>query len=166
MAEKEDNNIKSSPLWIAASSAIFIFLILNTAFTLRISEVKKDLVIFNSTKTDVNFTKKAVLQTKCPDSAAGNNQSYLKIKYFYSGFCPWCRKEEPVLQRIIEGYGNLVYIEWFDVNSCKEDTDKYKLKGVPTFVFSTSDEKNEYAHYGFIYEEDLKKLVCDVTGGC
>ena len=156
---------KSNPIWVFAITSIFIFLILNIVFSMKISETKTSLISLNNTEFSVAFAKRS-LQSNCPDSAGGNNQSYLKIKYFYSDYCSWCKKEEPILQRIINEYGDLVYIEWFNIRSCPQEVNKYKVSGVPTFVFSTSDEKEEYSHYGYIYENDLKKLICDVTGGC
>ncbi len=157
---------KSSSVWIFAVTAIFIFLILNIVFSTKISETKKSLIELNNTEVGINFTKKIGLQGECPDSVGGNNDSYLKVKYFYSPFCPWCKREEPILQKLVREHGNLFYIEWFNINRCPEIADKYKVSGVPTSVFSTSDENKEYSHYGFIYENDLKKLICDVTGGC
>ena len=155
---------KSNFVWIFAITVIFILLVLNFVFSIKISETKESLVDLNSTEVGVDFAKTAA-QSECPDSFGGNEQSYLRIKYFYSDFCPWCKREEPILQKLVSEYGNLVYIEWININSCSEDVDKYKIGGVPTFVFSASDEK-EYSHYGFIYENDLKKLICDVSGGC
>ena len=159
---------KSDPIWVFAIIAVFIFLILDIVFNIKISETKKSLNQLNNTNNmiEVNFTKKINLQGNCPDSSGGNYQSYLRIKYFYSDFCPWCVREEPILQRLVSDYGNLFYIGWFNINACYNETERYKVGGVPTFIFSTYGEDKEYSHYGFIYEEDLKKLICDVTGGC
>lgn len=157
---------KSNLIWIFAITAIFILLILNFVFSIKISETKKNLVDLNSTELSINLTRKITLLSKCPDSAGGNNNSYLRIKYFYSDFCPWCKKEEPILQKMIGEYGELIYIEWININSCHTYVEKYQVNGVPTLVFSTSNEQNEYSHYGFTYESDLRKLICDVTGGC
>lgn len=157
---------KSNLVWIFAITAIFILLILNLVFSIKISETKENLIGLNSTQVDVNFTKKMALQGKCPDSTGGDDNSYLRIKYFYSDFCPWCKREEPILQKLVGEYGHMIYIEWFNTLQCSEEVNKYKVSGVPTFVFSESYEKKEYSHYGFIYEKDLRKLICDVTGGC
>lgn len=155
---------KSNPIWIFAIITIFVLLILNIAFSTKILETKKSLINLE-TKSDFNFTKIA-LQSKCPDSAGGDINSYLRIKYFYSDYCAWCKKEDPILQKLVSEYGHSIYIEWFNIAYCPEETDKYSVSGVPTFIFSTSDANNEYSHYGFIYEKDLKKLICDVVGEC
>jgi|SRR3989339_1054712 len=156
---------KSNLLWIFAIAAIFVFLILNVVFSVRISETRKSLTNLRG-KASFNFTTKIELQSSCPDSVGGNNESYLRIKYFYSDYCPWCRKEEPILQKLVMEHGDWFYLEWFNIGSCDKDVDKYKVSGVPTFIFSTADEQKEYSHYGFIYENDLEKLICDVSGGC
>ncbi len=156
---------KSNPIWILVIIVIFILLILNITLSTKIFEQKKNIYDDKKTKKNDSY-KKISLQSTCPDSVGGNNQSYLRIKYFYSDFCPWCIKEEPILQKLVEEYGNLVYIEWFGTGFCSEKANRYKVSGVPTFVFSVKDEDKEYSHYGFIYEKDLRKLICDVTGGC
>jgi len=155
---------KDNPIWIFAVIVAFILLVLNVVFSMKITETQESLV---ELRTDVpaNFSKTS-LQGECPDSVGGHENAYLQIKYFYSDFCLWCRKEEPILQRLVADYGGLFNISWINTNSCPKDADKYKISGVPTFVFSSSDALKEYSHYGFIHEKDLKKLVCDVTGGC
>jgi thiol-disulfide isomerase/thioredoxin len=156
---------KTSPLWVFAIVVIFILIILNLVFSIRISETKKSISELNNS-VDFNFSKKITLQNKCPDSFGGNDKAYLRIKYFYTDYCPWCKKQEPILQKMISEYGHLVYIEWFNTLHCKEVASNYSVSGVPTLVFSTYDENKEYSHYGFTSEKDLKKLICDVTGGC
>ena len=86
----------------------FIFVVLNAVFSLKIAEIKGSLAEL-SVEADFNFSKKG-LQSKCPDSAGGDDQSYLRIKYFYSDYCPWCKREEPILQKLTRNYGNLIYI--------------------------------------------------------
>lgn len=156
---------KNSSLWAFAIIAIFIFVVLNLVFSMKIFETKKSLTELNSS-IDVNSTKKITLQSKCPDSSGGDNKAYLRIKYFYTDYCPWCKKQEPILQKMVSEYGHLIYIEWFNTLHCPEVAGNYSISGVPTLVFSTSDKNKEYSHYGFIYEKDLKKLICEVTGGC
>ena len=156
---------KNSPLWVFAIIVIFILVILNLVFSIRISETKKSLTELNSS-IHVNLSKKITLQSKCPDSSGGNDKAYLRIKYFYTDYCPWCKKQEPILQKMINEYGHLIYIEWFNTFHCQEIAGNYSVSGVPTLVFSTSEENKEYSHYGFTYEKDLIKLICDVSGGC
>lgn len=131
---------------------------------LRIGEYSKNL---NSLAMNTTINKgKTETGVKCPDAEGGFESAILQTKYFYSPFCPWCMKEEPILRKLVKQYSNLIHIEWYNVNKCPELVEKYAVGGVPTFVFSSIDNQTEYSHYGFIYEKDLMKLMCDVTGGC
>jgi len=167
---------KSSPIWIIAVVALFIFLIINLVLYIKIIEYKsktnsisirqelRDKSYFS--EYNLSFEGKTDTDEECPDAKGGSEDAYLHIKYFYTRFCPWCKKEEPILNRLVEDYGNLVHIDWYDLNRCGELGNQYQVSGVPTLVFKTKNNESEYLHYGFIYEKDLKKLVCDVTGGC
>ena len=157
---------KNNPIWILAIIAIFLLVILNLVFSIKSSDYKEKL---NSLGADnpINVSlEKTETGEECPDAKGGSENAFLQIKYFYSKFCPWCVREEPILQKIAKEYGNIAHIEWFDINNCPEITGKYEVSGVPTLVFSTINNQTEYSHYGFVYEKDLMKLMCDVTGGC
>lgn len=143
-------------LWIFG---IILLVIFNFAMFSKNTEYKK---LINST---YNYSK-TITGIDCPDAKGGSDDAYLQIKYFYSKFCPWCIKEEPILNRLVQDYGNLVHIDWINTKKCAEMVDQYQISGVPTFVFSLIDNRTEYSHYGFIYEKDLLKFVCNVTGGC
>jgi len=158
--EKRGNNF----LWSLAVIAIFVLIILNLVMFDKENEYDKKLTLLENSTIDLfGKTDTGII---CPDAEGGVKDALLQIKYFYSDFCPWCQREESVLQKIIKDYGDLVHIEWYGLSDCSELVKKYKVSGVPTFVFSTYYDKTEYSYYGFIYEEDLIKLICDVTGGC
>lgn len=148
--------------------AIILVLIVNIVLAFKIVEYKGLIKYQVSNFTsNTNFTKKIELNKKdCPDAIGGNPNAYLKMKYFYTPFCPWCRKEEPILRELLAEKGLLFSLGWYDLRYCSEEVEKYKVSGVPTFVFSTYNSTKEYTHYGFIYKEDLNKLICNVTGGC
>lgn len=157
---------KNSILWTLAIISIFILLILNIVMFIRGIEYNEKLNPIESNIFINNSFEKTETGTNCPDAEGGLDNAFLQIKYFYSKFCPWCIKEEPILEKLVKNYGNLIHIEWYNVNDCSELVNRYRVSGVPTFVFSTYDNQTEYLHYGFVYEEDLVKLICDVTGGC
>ena len=157
---------KNNPLWILAIITIFLLVILNLVFSVKSSEYKEKL---NSLETynPVNVSlEKTETGEECPDAKGGSEDAFLQIKYFYSKFCPWCKREEPILQKLTKKYSNLIHIGWYNINNCPGLAEKYKVSGVPTLVFSTINNQTEYSHYGFVYEKDLMKLMCDVTGGC
>lgn len=158
---------KSNPLWILALSVVFILIILNIVMSMKISEYEEK-VNHSDTNLQENFSFKGKSETgeECPDAKGGLENAFLQVKYFYSSFCPWCAREEPILQKLVKNYGNLIHIKWYNINNCPDSVEKYKVNGVPTFVFSTTTNQTEYSHYGFIYEKDLMKLLCNITGGC
>jgi FKBP-type peptidyl-prolyl cis-trans isomerase 2 len=104
--------------------------------------------------------------TVCPDTVEGNTSAILKIKYFYSPFCPWCIKEEPILEELIQTYGHLFNIDRYDVRYCPEQVSKYQVSGTPAFVFSTENGAKEFVHPGFIERDKLKEIICGITKGC
>ena len=156
---------KNNPLWILAIVIISVLLILNIVIFKDIDTYKKKLESINNSD-NILFESKTETGEKCPDSAGGFEKAFLQIRYFYSDYCPWCRKEEPILQRLVKEHGDSVNIRWYNIDDCSELVNEYKISGVPTFVFNTFGNNTEYAHYGFIYEKDLIKLMCDITGGC
>lgn len=157
---------KNSILWTVAIISIFILVILNIVMFIKGTEYNEKLEPLKEDVSINNLFRKTETGINCPDAEGGLDKAFLQMKYFYSEFCPWCKKEEPILQRLVENYGNLIHIEWYNVNSCPELVNKYRVSGVPTFVFSANNNQTEYAHYGFIYEKDFVKLLCDVTGSC
>ena len=157
---------KNKLVWNIAIISIFVLVILNIVMFIRGTEYNEKLYISKNNQSDNLFTGKIETGEKCPDAEGGSDNAFLQVKYFYSKFCPWCKKEEPILQKLVKDYGNLIHIEWYNVNNCQEIVNKYKVSGVPTSVFSTYDNQTEYSHYGFVYEKDFMKLMCDVTGGC
>jgi len=158
---------KSNPLWISAIMLIFIIALTNVIMSMRITDYQEELSLsIKNNAINGVFLGKVKTNEPCPDAEGGLDTAVLQVKYFYSKFCAWCMKEEPILQRLVKEKGNFVNIKWYNVRSCPELTAKYKVSGVPTFVFSTFNNKTEYSHYGFIYEEDLKKMVCEVSGEC
>ena len=143
-----------------------MLVILNIVMSSRISDYEEKLIVSRTDTNKSGFFAKTETGHECPDAVGGPDTPILQAKYFYSRFCPWCMKEEPILKRLVRTYGSLVRIEWYNVDKCPELVEDYSVSGVPTFVFSTTDNKTEYTHYGFIYEKDLVRLVCEVTGGC
>ena len=156
---------KSNPIWVVLIVVMLFFLIFNIVLSSKISEYNEKMETLNQSNSTSIEAKKETAEN-CPDATGGLGDAFLRIKYFYSKYCPWCVKEEPILQDLVQNHGNLVSIGWYDINECPELVDKYKIGGVPSFVFSTIDNETEYSHYGFIPEEDIIKLTCDVNGAC
>jgi len=140
---------------------IILFAILNIYFFAQADFIKEQITFLQKSETE--FLKQKLNDSTCPDSVGGNSDAVLQMKYFYTKFCPWCKKEEPILNRLLETHGSLFYIEWYDLTKCQEEGDKYD---VPTFVFGKRGEETTYTKYGFIPEKDIIEFVCNVYGGC
>lgn len=145
-------------------------LIINITMAVTISQYKSILGnrIQGAVIADVDkkFSKINQLQENgCPEVVAGNKESVLKIKYFYSDFCGWCKKQEPILKELLEEKGNMFYLEFFNIDNCGKEFIDYGAIKVPTFVFKSGNFE-EIIHPSFIYKKDLENLICKANGGC
>jgi FKBP-type peptidyl-prolyl cis-trans isomerase 2 len=102
----------------------------------------------------------------CPDTVEGNKSADLKVKYFYTPFCPWCIKEEPILDEMLKDYGHLFHIERYDIRFCPEQVKQYQVTGTPSFVFSTENGAKEFFIPSFIKKDKLKEIICNTTNEC
>ena len=113
-----------------------------------------------------SLNKEKIDRTRCPYKIEGNPASNLTVKYIDSSYCIWCWFEEPVLKKLVAEKGNSFKLERYDINYCATLLMKYKFSGTPSFVFSLDDGSKEYAHTGFIPEENFNKMICEVTKNC
>lgn len=105
-------------------------------------------------------------KTKCPFVVFGNKESDLKIKYFETPYCFYCWLEKPILERLVQDKGDIFHLEKYDLRYCKEEANKYNIRGVPSFVFGINNQTKEYTTYGFIPEDKLNSIVCELTAAC
>ncbi|OIP57279.1 MAG: hypothetical protein COX79_04195 [Candidatus Levybacteria bacterium CG_4_10_14_0_2_um_filter_36_16] len=112
------------------------------------------------------FGKKIELGEKnCPNSKAGNPDAPLQFKLFESETCPYCVAQNKVLDQILPEYGDLFYGEWYDLSSCVEEAQQYKISGVPTFIF-TARGIEKPSTYGFLDKQQLTDYICNVSEQC
>lgn len=107
----------------------------------------------------LGFKKGSIGSAECPNIIEGNLDADLKIKYFYSPFCPYCWKEEPILKEMLDKHGNAFSLERYDIRYCDKEVDKYKIMGTPAFVFSKNGEDKEFKQPGFISKKQLEKII-------
>ncbi len=105
-----------------------------------------------------------VNKKECPNKVEGNPEADFKIRYFESPFCFYCWIEEPILKRLVEEKGKLFSLEKYDVRYCQEQVKKYKVIGIPTFVFVKGEKEEVYP--GFISERNLREILCKKGGVC
>ena len=112
----------------------------------------------------LGFKEGNIGSAACPDSIQGNVDANFKIKYYYSPFCPSCWKQEPILRDMLTTYGKDFSLEKYDVRYCKEEVNKYRISGTPSFVFTIIDESKEFPLHGFIARDKLEDIMNDVIG--
>ncbi len=105
-------------------------------------------------------------RANCPYKVEGDQNANLVIKYVDSPYCFWCWLEEPILERAVATKGNLFRLERYDIRYCKDIVTEYGFSGTPSFVFSLRNDSKEFAHSGFMQEEELNRVICGLSRGC
>lgn len=151
---------------------IVVFIGFNVYLNLKIKNAKEDLAQIESASVRpprvvaAEFAKKVDLGEKsCPSIKAGNPNALLQFKLFESETCPFCAAQNKVLDEILPAYGDLFYVQWYQVIDCQKDAEQYKISGVPTFVFAVSGVEKDPA-YGFLDKGQLIDFICRVSGEC
>lgn len=112
------------------------------------------------------FSKKIELGEKnCPNTKAGNPDAPLKFKVFESETCPYCTAQNKVLDQLLPEHGDHFYGEWYQLDSCGDEAQKYQISGVPTFIFNAKGVEKSPA-YGFLDKQQLTDYICRVSGEC
>lgn len=112
------------------------------------------------------FAKITKLGAKqCPYQKAGNPNAPLKFKLFESETCPFCVAQNKVMDELLPEYGDLIYVEWYEVVDCPKESEQYKISGVPTFVFNAKGVEKEPA-YGFLDKQQMIDYICRVSQQC
>jgi len=167
-AIKRKIKIKYKIKTIILAVILILAVIMNIVIAATISKNKSNLngKIQGAVIVDTKFSEINQLQEKgCPEVFAGNEQSVFKIKYFYSDFCGYCKKQEPILKELLKENGDMFYIEYFNIDHCGKEFLDYGAVRVPTFIFKSGDLE-EITHPSFVYKKDLKNLICKSNGGC
>ena len=166
----EQQIFKKTPLFLVLIVTLFIGF--NVYIYLSIKNTSQDVAQIVKTadkpprKVAIAFSKKIELGEKsCPSAKAGNPNAPLKFKVFESETCPFCVAQNKVLDQILPEYGDLFYGEWYQVNACGEDVQKYNISGVPTFIFTAKGVEKSPA-YGFLDKQQLTDYICKVSGEC
>lgn len=148
--------------YVLLISAVMVVLIINFIMAIKISQYDS---ILNIKIKEINSVDIKLQEKDCPETVAGNEESIFKIKYFYSDFCGYCKKQEPILIELLKEKGDLFYIEFFNIDYCGKEFIDYGAIRVPTFVFKSGDF-DEIIHPSFVYKKDLKNLICKANGVC
>ena len=166
----EQQIFKKTPLFLVILVTLFIGF--NVYMNLNIKNISQDITQIEKAAdkpprvVNSEFSKKIELGEKsCPNIKAGNPDAPLKFKVFESETCPYCVAQNKVLDQILPEYGDLFYGEWYGLDSCGDDAQKYKIFGVPTFIFTAKGREKPPA-YGFLDKQQLTDYICKVSEQC
>ena len=153
---------KKTPLFLVVLVTLLIGF--NIYMNLRIKNTSQNIV--QTRIVTAQFSKKIELGEKsCPNIKAGNPDAPLRFKVFESETCPYCVAQNKVLDQILPEYGDLFYGEWYELSSCAQDAQKYRIFGVPTFIFTAKGVEKPPA-YGFLDKQQLTDYICKVSEQC
>jgi len=161
---------KKVPLFLVILVVIFVGF--NVYLNLKIKNTQQELTQIEKAASKpprvvaAEFARKVDLGDKqCPSTKAGNPNAPLKFKLFESETCPYCVAQNKVLDELLPEYGDLFYVELYQVVDCQKEAEQYKISGVPTFVFTAFSVEKEPA-YGFLDKQQLIDYICRVSGHC
>jgi len=153
---------RKTPLFLVVLVTLFIGF--NVYLNLGIKNTSQEIAQIE--KAAAEFSKKIELgEENCPNIKAGNPDAPLKFKVFESETCPYCVAQNKVLDQILPEHGDHFYGEWYGLDSCGDEAQKYKISGVPTFIFTAQDIEKPPA-YGFLDKQQLTDYICRVSGQC
>lgn len=69
------------------------------------------------------------------------------------------------MDELLPRYGDLFYGEWYEVTDCPQESQRYKISGVPTFIFNAKGVEKDPA-YGFLDKQQLIDYICRVSEQC
>ena len=166
----EQQIFKKTPLFLVVLATVFVGF--NVYMSLGIKNTSQEITQIEKMAdkpirvVTEQFGEKIELgANSCPNIKAGNPNAPLKFKLFESETCPYCVAQNKVLDQILPEYGDLFYVEWYGLASCAQDAQKYKISGVPTFVFTAKGVEKPPA-FGFLDKQQLTDYICKVSGQC
>jgi len=166
----DQQTFKKTPLFLVMLVTLFIGF--NVYLNLGIKNISQEIAQIEKTAekpprvVGPEFSKKIELGEKsCPNIKAGNPDAPLKFKLFESETCPYCVAQNKVLDRMLLEYGDLFYGEWYGLDSCGDEAQKYQISGVPTFIFNARGIEKPPA-YGFLDKKQLTDYICKVSERC
>ena len=166
----EQQVFEKIPLYIIVLTTLFIGF--DVYINLNIKNKSQDLIQVEQALekhpriVTEQFSKKVDLgENSCPNFNAGNPNAPLKVKIFESDTCPFCVAQNKVFDEILPEYGDLFYVEWYELNPCPEEAQRYQISGVPTFIFSARGMEKP-STYGFLDKQQLVDYICGVSKQC
>lgn len=106
------------------------------------------------------MNKKLTVTDAAFDRALAKYEKAAMIEFF-ADWCPHCKRMGPVVDQLAKMYGDKIGILSVDVDQSPVSSQKYGVRGIPTFVF-IKDGKVKETVSGELPEEELKKRLDDL----
>lgn len=88
-----------------------------------------------------------------------SNIEGVTLKYFWSEYCAYCKKEEPILQEVLKEHPTLNFIRIdVDNSSTQVEMGRYRVTGTPTHALI--DSKSTKIVVGFMNKKQLTSFIC------
>ena len=80
------------------------------------------------------------------------------LKDFYADWCGPCKTQDPILEEIVEDWGERVQFEKIDVDENQDVANEYQVRSIPTVVVENDDGVVE-RFVGVTQREDIESAL-------
>jgi thioredoxin 1 len=121
-----------------------------------------------------------LLLTNCSDrtenksnnqAASGQSQMDVKSKQIAKlpmlvdlgkGTCIPCKKMKPILEELEKEYKGKAIVKVIDLRYEPKESDKYKIRLIPTQIFFDAEGKEVFRHEGFMDKQSIKAKFAEM----
>jgi phosphatidylglycerol:prolipoprotein diacylglycerol transferase len=97
---------------------------------------------------------------QCPHSVEGNTSANIRVRVIDSPYCNLCWEQSiNVHPKLLEEFGDQLFIEKYDIRHCGEVIDEYGFLGTPGYVFTNVETSDESIYYSAVNFNDMKEIV-------
>lgn len=95
--------------------------------------------------------------------AAANNVSFVEknlpmLVDLGAGTCIPCKEMVPILEEVTKLYKGKAVVKVIDVYENPKETQKYRIRAIPTQIFIDKNGKEVFRHEGFFSKEEIIKV--------
>jgi hypothetical protein len=82
------------------------------------------------------------------------------VRVIDSPYCNLCWEQSiNVHPKLLEEFGDQLFIEKYDIRHCGEVIDEYGFLGTPGYVFTNVETSDESIYYSAVNFNDMKEIV-------
>jgi len=82
----------------------------------------------------------------------------ITLKDFYADWCGPCKTQDPILEELMDEWGDRVDLEKIDVDESQEIANEYQVRSLPTLIVE-NDEGVVERFVGVTQREDLESAL-------